>query len=141
MENFTPWSSFFGGVLIGLASLMVLYQGFICGISGIFKNALQISSTDPWRYLFLSGLILGGVFLRYYYSEAMPFQFTSTYLSLISGGLFVGFGASIGGGCTSGHGVCGMGRLSMRSFVASLTFLLFGILTASLMHYFSGAEL
>lgn len=138
MENFTPWTSLAGGILIGLASLLVLYQGRICGISGIYNSALKFSSNDPWRYFFLSGLILGGIGLRYFYPEALPFQFTSSYLSLICGGLFVGFGTNIGGGCTSGHGVCGMGRLSIRSFIASLTFLFFGIVTASLIHYFSG---
>lgn len=132
MENFTPISAAFGGVLIGIASFALLYfNGRIAGISGILENGIflwQKSENRIWSFWFLIGLIVGGEII---YLSGIPAFGTghphSTYLVLV-GGLLVGFGARLGSGCTSGHGVCGLGRLSFRSFVAVVTFMVTAIL-------------
>lgn len=140
MENYTPWASFFGGLLIAAASLIVLYQGRICGISGIYGSLFEFKLTGKlWRYCFIIGLLSAGVLFRFFYPEALASEMNRSYPLMFVGGFLVGLGTRIGGGCTSGHGVCGMGRFSLRSIVASLTFLFFGVLSASLIYYVRGA--
>lgn len=124
MENFTPLSGFVGGLLIGAAaSLFVLLNGRVAGISGILGGALVPRGGDfAWRVAFLVGLI-GGPFAVAAVSGQMPEVVMQTSdLGIVVAGVLVGFGTQLGGGCTSGHGVCGIARLSPRSLVATATF-------------------
>jgi len=119
-----------GGVLIGFASaLLMLVRGRIAGVSGIYEGILRPQSGDIlWRFLFIFGLVVGGFTMQ----AMMPEQFnleTSRSIELIAlAGLFVGLGVHIGCGCTSGHGVCGISRISMRSIAAVPTFMGVGAL-------------
>jgi uncharacterized protein len=120
-----------GGVIIGIAvSLMLLWHGRVAGISGIIHGLLKAPKDDrAWRLLFISGLVSGGLVANLY----NPVVFTNTVslspMFLIIAGLLVGFGTALGSGCTSGHGVCGISRLSIRSILATLIFMAAGIAT------------
>ena len=121
-----------GGAIIGLAvSLMLVFNGRVTGISGIVSGVLSPRKNDiSWRILFLLGLLTGGVLLRFIQPEA--FQNASNNMGLIDyavAGLLVGFGTLLGNGCTSGHGVCGISRLSVRSIIATMVFITFGVLS------------
>lgn len=133
MENFTPWSSLAGGALIGLAAaLLLLLQGRIAGISGILNGAFaRVPGDTGWRIAFLLGLTVGGAAVMHFF--ALPFAPRSAFpLPLLLGaGFLVGFGTRLGSGCTSGHGVCGIARLSPRSIVATLLFMFAGMLTVA----------
>jgi uncharacterized protein len=133
MDVFTPVDAAVGGALIGLsASLMLLLHGKIAGISGILGRLFKTGDGDKTNSLiFVSGLLSGGVLLRFFYPEAFNFQGTPDHLNLVFAGLLVGYGTQLGTGCTSGHGVCGLSRLSKRSLVATLCFMAFGFFTAS----------
>jgi uncharacterized membrane protein YedE/YeeE len=121
----------YGGVVIGLAvSIMLLFNGRITGISGIVGGLLDKKTTDlGWRFSFITGLIIGGIILRFFYPDAFILISKSTSIDYVIAGFLVGFGTLLGNGCTSGHGVCGISRLSMRSIVSTLTFILFGIIS------------
>ncbi len=124
-----------GGALIGLASaLLMLLRGRIAGISGIAGGAMSPDTDDKgWRGMFLLGLLAGGGTLLL----AMPQQIQAPdqpIWMVLAAGLFVGFGVRLGNGCTSGHGVCGISRFSVRSLVATATFVGVGMITASLIH-------
>jgi len=140
MENFTPYSALAGGVLIGIsASLLLLFNGRIAGISGILGGLFGATPGDrSWRVLFLLGMIIAG----FSYQCLFPgsFQDIPDYplVLLLSGGFIVGFGTRMGGGCTSGHGVCGIGRLSKRSFVATLVFMTSGVITVYIVRHVFG---
>ncbi|MDP8568860.1 YeeE/YedE family protein [Methylophilus aquaticus] len=124
MTAFTPWQSLIGGLLIGLsAALMVLYLGKIAGISGIVGQLWQGAKSDrQWRGAFTLGLLLSP--LLYQLIAPLPAMLiTADWPQLVAAGLLVGFGTRLGSGCTSGHGVCGLSRLSIRSLVATLTFM------------------
>ncbi|MDQ3340829.1 MAG: YeeE/YedE family protein [Myxococcota bacterium] len=122
-----------GGVLIGAASsLLLLTHGRIAGISGIIGTALSADSGRAWRLAFLGGLALTGLVASVAAPRAVGSPAASMAIVAIAG-LIVGYGTSIGGGCTSGHGVCGLSRLSSRSFVAVATFMSTGALTVWLM--------
>ncbi len=126
--TFTPFSALIGGMLIGLAaSLLLLLNGRIAGISSIFHNSLRLH-VQSWQWLFLTGLLLGTAFFRLVpvVDESVRHGFPLPLL--IVAGLLVGFGTRLGSGCTSGHGICGISRLSLRSIVATLTFMLSGFL-------------
>lgn len=128
--NFTPWSSLAGGVLIGLATGMFLFlNGRIAGISGILGGLLRPVKGDVgWRVAFVAGLIFSPIA----FSVAAPLpavQIDADTASLIMAGLLVGIGTRYGSGCTSGHGVCGLSRLSPRSMVATALFMLAGFVT------------
>jgi uncharacterized membrane protein YedE/YeeE len=122
-----------GGALIGLASWLLWWGlGRIAGISSITSEALTSPThPDTWRWAFLAGLIMGGCLLGQ--SLDMPSLPTRSMFLLIPAGLLVGFGTVWGSGCTSGHGVCGLGRLSVRSLVAVCTFMVTGMITVTLM--------
>jgi uncharacterized membrane protein YedE/YeeE len=127
---FTPWSALTGGALIGLsAGLFILFNGRIAGISGVLGGLLRPSADDiAWRVAFLGGLIAApltyGLFLQ------LPrLNVEADVPLLIVAGLLVGIGTRYGSGCTSGHGVCGLSRLSPRSFTATLVFMGAGFLT------------
>ncbi|MGG6238797.1 YeeE/YedE family protein [Nodosilinea sp. AN01ver1] len=127
----TEWLyGLFGGILIGLsATLLLALNGRIAGISGMVNGAITFNPAEVWRWLFLLGLVAGGLVYEY----ALAPQPTPTYpfapVTMIVAGLLVGFGTRMGNGCTSGHGVCGLGRLSGRSLVAVITFMATGIAT------------
>jgi uncharacterized membrane protein YedE/YeeE len=130
MENFTPYSALAGGLLIGAAATLLLwFNGRIAGLSSITGNLLSPQRGDVlWRVIFLIGLVSGTALYYLVLGGGAPTSRPS-YSSglLITAGLLVGFGTSLGGGCTSGHGVCGLGRLSLRSLAATVTFLVVGI--------------
>ncbi|MFB2917217.1 MULTISPECIES: YeeE/YedE family protein [Aerosakkonema] len=130
MANFNWVYALIGGISIGLsATLLLAFNGRIAGISGIVNGAIAFSKQEFWRWLFILGMLLGGIL----YENVLAPQPTPTAAftpwAMIIGGFLVGFGTRMGSGCTSGHGVCGLGRLSMRSLVAVLTFMITAILT------------
>lgn len=120
-----------GGALIGLASsLLLLGNGKIAGISGIVGGLFQSKKNDrSWRLLFLVGLIIGGVITTLFNKEAMLFNDIPSYARASIAAVFVGIGTAFGSGCTSGHGICGISRLSKRSILATMTFMLTGFIT------------
>ena len=128
--HFTPWSSLAGGVLIGIAAAMlVLLNGRIAGISGIVGGLLLPKTGDAaWRVAFIVGLLLAPVAVTLFSRQPFP-RIDAGFGTLIVAGLLVGVGTSYGSGCTSGHGVCGLSRLSPRSLVATAAFMLAGIAT------------
>jgi len=131
MHNFTPLAALVGVILIGLsASAMLLLEGKIAGISGIFAGILSHAKGETaWKASFVGGLLAGGVLLRIFLPRAFDFGIIRPYGTLVVAGLLVGFGTRLGNGCTSGHGVSGIGRLSPRSIVATMTFIASGALT------------
>ncbi len=137
MENFTPISAAIGGILIGMAATLLLAaNGRIAGISGIAGGLLQRDAgTRGWRLMFLAGLVLAPVIYGFAGGKVPEIQITSSMPLLVAGGLLVGYGTSLGRGCTSGHGVCGLARFSPRSLAATLTFLALGILTVYVMRH------
>ena len=148
MENFTPLSATIGGILIGLAATMLLLtQGRIAGISNIVGGLLETNEDDRlWRILFIVGLILGSSTYVFFGENTSnininPFQLNDKnhMFFMILGGLLVGFGSQIGSGCTSGHGVCGLGRFSMRSLTATITFMVTAGITVFVVRSLSGA--
>lgn len=133
MENFTPFSALTGGLFIGLAALILLLaNGRISGISGITSGLLIPSVKDKtWRALFLLGLVFGCI-LAVFFGTNKPVSPSGSPELIAIAGLLVGIGTAVGNGCTSGHGVCGISRLSMRSLVATMTFMFTGALTVFL---------
>ena len=123
-------AALFGGALIGLgASILLLFSGRIAGISGIAFEALIGASDRAWRLAFLGGLLVGGRVLLRMRPDSFVIALARPDAVLIVAGLLVGFGTRLGNGCTSGHGVCGLSRLSPRSLAATLTFIATGALT------------
>lgn len=131
MENFTPVSAIIGGVMIGAASsMLLLLSGRLAGISGIMAGLLPPKRDDiDWRILFIGGLLVGTFIYQLFAGEGYEVSFSVGWPAIVIGGLLTGIGTRVGSGCTSGHGVCGMGRLSPRSMVATPTFIVFGGLT------------
>ena len=132
MHNFTPVSALIGGVIIGLSVVMYLYStGRLAGISGIFENAITSTSQKASNLLFLIGLVVGPVIIYYLIMPNKPiaFEITNSYLLIIPGGFLVGFVTRLGGGCTSGRGICGIGRLSVNSMIATSIFVATGVIT------------
>lgn len=139
MENFTPLASTIGGALIGVAAVMLMaMNGRIAGISGIFSSAIFSGSDRWWRLLFVAGLVAGPLVYTLVMSEAPAFQLDAGWPALIAGGLLVGFGTRLGSGCTSGHGVCGLARFSVRSLVSVLLFMGAGIATVTIIRLTMG---
>jgi len=139
-SDFTPWSALAGGLLIGLAAaLFLLLNGRIAGISGILGGLLVPSAGDRlWRVAFLAGLI-GAPAVWLTIAELPPITINADYPALIAAGLLVGVGTRYGSGCTSGHGVCGLSRLSPRSLVATLSFMAAGFVTVYIVRHLLGA--
>jgi uncharacterized membrane protein YedE/YeeE len=140
MANFTPLSAAIGGALIGFASaLLMLLVGRVAGISGIFGAVLGLGTGDrAWRAAFIVGLILAPVAAMLAgYSVPLP-QMPASWALIVVAGLLVGFGARLGGGCTSGHGVCGMARLSKRSIAATVVFMGAAVIVVALMRHVVG---
>ena len=133
MINFTPISASLGGALIGISAVMLMaLNGRIAGISGIVSGTLFSSARERmWRICFIAGLIVAPLVVQSF-SELLVFQVDAGPVVIIIAGLLVGFGTALGSGCTSGHGVCGLSRLSPRSVVAVAIFMCVGIATASI---------
>jgi uncharacterized membrane protein YedE/YeeE len=124
--HFTPWLSLSGGLLLGLASAaFILLNGRILGISGILGGLLQPSKGDVgWRIAFLLGMAAAPMAASLLFPHLLSTpRIEAGYIALVVAGLLVGFGTRLGSGCTSGHGVCGLSRLSPRSLVSTLTFM------------------
>ena len=138
-NNFTPWTSLIGGLIIGLATvLFLMFNGRIAGISGIVGGLLNPKKGDIlWRIAFVAGLVLSPLIFGLVFS--MPkVQIEASYPLLIVAGLLVGIGTRYGSGCTSGHGVCGLSRRSPRSIVATLAFMLAGFVTVYIIRHLIG---
>ena len=128
--NFTPVSAFIGGLVIGLAVMLFFaFNGRLIGISGIARNFLNSNDKRFDNFLFLIGLILGPIIYQLFSKEVVSINITNSIYLLGIAGLLVGLGTSIGSGCTSGHGICGISRFSLRSIIATITFMIVGILT------------
>ena len=140
MEQILP--PLVGGILIGLASLgMMFFNGRIAGISGIFRGGLLPEAGETlWRWVFVGGLVVGGVVMMFVKPTVFPTTFASKWPVYIVAGLLVGFGTRLGSGCTSGHGICGISRFSARSIVATVTFITTGAITVFLMKMIGGAS-
>ena len=128
--NFTPVSALIGGILIGFSVfLFFILNGRMTGVSGIASNFLISKSNRIDNLLFLIGLILGPLIYSYFTNQKIEILITNSLFLLIIAGLLVGLGTRISGGCTSGHGISGMGRFSLRSIIATIIFMIVGILT------------
>jgi uncharacterized protein len=137
VHNLTPLTGLIGGALIGLASaLLMLLTGRIAGISNIFGGLSSPSATDRnWRFAFIAGLIAAPL-LATLFGAALPNPVMPASLAVVAiGGLLVGFGSRMAVGCTSGHGVCGIARLSTRSIAATAIFMAVAIATVALVHH------
>jgi uncharacterized membrane protein YedE/YeeE len=142
METFTPVASTLGGVLVGVAAtVLLLGLGRIAGVSGIFAGALAARPGETlWRVAFVLGLVAGGVAFARFAPEAFALPAERSLAVVGLAGALVGFGTRLGSGCTSGHGVCGVSRLSPRSLVATLSFVLTGGLTVFVVHHVFGGS-
>jgi len=140
MADFTPISALVGGGLIGLsASWVLLAHGKVAGISGIYGGLFRSGTTDrAFRVAFLVGLLAAGVAVRLVAPQAYATTWTPGLPLALVAGLVVGFGTQLGNGCTSGHGVCGISRLSARSLVATAVFMATGVATVFLARHAPG---
>jgi uncharacterized membrane protein YedE/YeeE len=140
LTHFTPFSALAGGAMIGLAALLLaLFNGRVAGISGIIGGSLRASRDDVgWRLAFLAGLLLAPLIYRSAVGLIEPITVTSSSALLVLGGLLVGFGTRLGNGCTSGHGVCGIARLSWRSLAATAVFMLSAAATVFVLRHVIG---
>ena len=128
--NFTPVSALIGGLLIGLSvALFFILNGRMIGISGIASNFLISKNNRIENFLFLFGLILGPLIYSLISGQEVIISISSSLILLIIAGALVGFGTRLSSGCTSGHGISGISRFSLRSIIATITFMLVGILT------------
>ena len=128
--NFTPIPAFTGGLIIGLAVVVFfLLNGRLVGISGIASNALTEKENKFDNLLFLLGLIIAPFIYSLFSKGEISISISNSYVLMIAAGLLVGVGTRISGGCTSGHGISGIGRFSLRSIIATITFMIVGILT------------
>jgi len=137
MAEFDPVSALLGGCLIGIASaLLMVLTGRIAGISGILGGALSMAGGDKaWRLAFLAGLVGAPMVMGLIGRPLLEPQMPTSWLLVVASGLLVGFGTRVGGGCTSGHGVCGMARLSRRSIVATLVFMASAMIVVAIVRH------
>lgn len=141
MHNLTPLSGFLGGALIGLsAALLMLLMGRIAGISGIFGGLLTTNASDRgWRVAFVAGLIAAPLLASIFSGAALPSPtMPASMIVIVVAGLLVGIGSRMGGGCTSGHGVCGIARFSARSLIATAIFMAAAIATVAIARHVIG---
>ena len=139
--EFTPWASLLGGVLIGLSAVMVMMLfGRIAGIAGISRGALGMTAVGDrsWRIAFVAGLVAAPLLVALVDPAAVAQSVPSNLPAMALAGLLVGVGTALGSGCTSGHGVCGLARLSTRSLVAVLTFMGAAVLTVFVLRHAVG---
>jgi uncharacterized membrane protein YedE/YeeE len=141
MQSFSIINGAGGGVLIGLAAtLLLVFVGRVAGISGIIAGLLTPKNGGmAWRAMFLAGLVLGGVLTPVLFERKLAFTLDAPLAVIIVGGFLVGFGTRMGSGCTSGHGVCGMARFSVRSIAATATFMLSGMITVFIIRHIIGS--
>ncbi len=138
MSNFTPWTGLVGGLMIGgAAALFLLLSGRLAGVSTMLDGALKPTSSEfPWRLAFLVGLVAGGFAVAMLQPSLVPSITVSPSVAvLVAGGVIAGFGARVAGGCTSGHGVCGIPRLSKRSIVATAVFMATAVITVTIIRH------
>lgn len=142
MHDFTPIPALVGGALIGLsASILLFTHGKVAGISGLYAGALRSDTPDrKMRLAFLAGLVAAGVVLRLLSPRLFASSWSPSLALALAAGLVVGVGTRVGAGCTSGHGVCGLSRLSGRSLVATVTFMAFGFLTVFVVRHVLGGH-
>ena len=134
--NFTPITATVGGMIIGLALVMFfLFNGRLVGISGIASNALTEKDNKFDNLLFLLGLIIGPIIYSLFTSKEINIMISNSFILLIFAGLLVGIGTRVSGGCTSGHGISGIGRFSLRSIIATITFMIVSILTVLIKNF------
>jgi uncharacterized protein len=135
--SFTPGPALAGGILLGIAaSLYVLFNGRILGISGIVGGLLQAKKSDwLWRLSFILGLLTAPLWAKYVFQISVHTVIDANYITLLIAGVLVGFGARYGSGCTSGHGICGLSRLSPRSLIATISFMACGFLIVFVMRH------
>ena len=143
MTEFTPWASLAGGALIGLAAVLLMaLHGRIAGVtgilSGVLAGALSGGEGRGWRLAFLAGAVLAPLALTRIFGMEVPFDSPQLPVWTVVSGLLVGIGVSYGGGCTSGHGICGNARLSARSLVATLSFMLTAGVTVWIIRHLIG---
>ena len=140
MENFTPLSGFGGGLLIGgAATLFVLVNGRVAGISGVLGGIFGSAAKElPWRVAFVAGIILGPLAVALLGGTLPPVNLSGSLTLITVSGLLVGFGTRLGSGCTSGHGVCGLARGSRRSVVATVVFFAVAAATVFVMQHLIG---
>lgn len=141
IANFTPVPALVGGLMIGTAAALVYaMNGRIAGISGIAARLLRpVPGDAAWRAVFLVGMVGGGALLFHLRPALAVHEMQTGWLGVVVAGLLVGLGTRLGGGCTSGHGVCGIPRGSLRSFVATLTFMAFGFATVFVLRHLIGS--
>ena len=131
--NFTPLSAFVGGIIIGLAVILFFVgNGRLAGVSGIVNNALVSKQNRADNFLFVVGLVLGPIFYAFFTKNNIPFLITTSLPIIIIAGFLVGVGTKVGRGCTSGHGICGISLLSIRSIIATIIFMIAAIITVKL---------
>ncbi len=141
ITEFTPWASLSGGVLIGLAAvLLMLLRGRVFGATGILAGVLSPTNSSDWtwRALLLAGMVTGPLLYSLLFGQMPVIQVPVSTPMMVIGGVIVGIGVTFGSGCTSGHGVCGMARLSPRSIVATAVFMLFTFLTVYVVRHVLG---
>ncbi|MRG72506.1 YeeE/YedE family protein [Alphaproteobacteria bacterium HT1-32] len=140
VEDFNPLNGFIGGLMIGAGALVLLLcNGRIAGISGIMGNLFANARETGWRLTFLVGLVAAPFIWLVATDGSYNIEITDSVLLLVAGGLLVGFGTRMGSGCTSGHGVCGLGRASPRSITATLIFIGIAMVTVYVMRHVIGA--
>ncbi len=140
MELTNYYSAITGGLLIGIsACVLLLFAGRIAGLSGIINGIIRPEKGElSWRAIFVVSLLAGAAIHYYFFIHPAFIKDTFSPFQMLVGGFLVGFGAHLGGGCTSGHGVCGLGRLSLRSLIATITFMLTAVITVYIFrHVFS----
>ena len=131
--NFTPQSAFVGGIIIGLAVIIFFIgNGRLAGVSGIVNATLVSKQNRTDNLLFIVGLVLGPIFYVFFTKIDIPFLITSSLPIIITAGFLVGIGTKVGRGCTSGHGICGISLLSVRSIIATIIFMITAIITVKL---------
>jgi uncharacterized membrane protein YedE/YeeE len=137
MENYLP--ALAGGLLIGGSAVLLLYLlGRLAGISGIVWGAVSGQADSSWRWWFIAGLLVGPLLYHQLFLQPYPAPSPLPWWQALLGGALVGFGVKMGNGCTSGHGVCGIGRMSPRSFLATCVFMLTGIATVFIIRHVWG---
>ncbi|MDC1047347.1 YeeE/YedE thiosulfate transporter family protein [Alphaproteobacteria bacterium] len=137
MENFTPILSLFGGLIIGSSVVLYFYTtGRLAGISGIFANGLTVKKNKSSNLLFLLGLIVGPSIYLLISNQEITFNVTNSFFLIIVAGFFVGLGTRMSSGCTSGHGICGISRFSTRSIIATISFVITGVITVFALQQF-----
>ncbi len=133
------WYGLLGGGLIGLsATLLLAFNGRIAGISGMVNGAITFARAESWRWIFLVGMLGGGALYEYGLAPSPTPTYGLTPVTMVIAGLLVGFGTRMGNGCTSGHGVCGLGRLSVRSLAAVISFMVAGFVTVFITRHVLG---